>query len=568
MIDQFKIQNYKHNQLPPFAKSQEFVGIDTEIAGLDKHTMHLPLSGEMACVTIATETDCYLITDLNLLPIVFGRLEEAIWVFQNAKFDLMHLRQHVHIPPRKRLWDTMIIEQIMFAGYYDSFGLDSLARRYLDMRLSKDLQKSFDTIEMSSEQIEYALMDAEVTRLIALEQKKLLKEDRDSFNIWTKVDRPFLWAVLDFTPFRMDAERWLTISENNRNIQENVDKELPFNPRSYKVVKEELRKVGFIGLPNTSKGTLIEHAREYPDTEAARLTELILVSRSAGKMASTYGKKFLDRFSFLHDGCVCVKPDFRINGAETGRSTAKNPPIQTIPSRDTLIYRECFISRHGNKLVVLDYSQQEPRILAYLAQDEKLIQVFTSGKDVYLTVVEMKDGDYPDRSDPRRKKIKDVVLGTGYGMSAIGLAERWNCDVDEAQEFLDEFMAIFPDLDSYLNDIEKSEGFVKTILGRKIHLNPYSSQSERNARNAPVQGSAGDMLKQAVAKIHQEWEFPFPFAMVTQVYDEVVLDVPERFAHQVLELAKDCMIVVAEEMCPGVPFVVDGGIYDTWGDAK
>lgn len=164
------------------------VAIDVELFGMKKRKLHRPNSGELACVSFCINPDTVYIIDnkspasgaddCQSLNIAFQFIKDAIWVFHNAKFDLMHLRRWVPIPPRKKVWDTMLMEKIMYGGYFDSYSLDDLARRYLNIRMDKSIRDKFESAtELTDELLEYAALDASITLRIFRRQKEINEED-------------------------------------------------------------------------------------------------------------------------------------------------------------------------------------------------------------------------------------------------------------------------------------------------------------------------------------------------------------------------------------------------------
>src|SRR3990172_4069225 len=150
--------------LPPYLPENTYISLDTEWLGINKATLHRPTTGKFGCLTLCYEDTVYFIDDEKNVPEALRRIENAIWVIQHAKFDITHLRRLVNIPPRKKMIDTMVMERILWNGYFDTFGLNDLARRYLNVYLDKSLQESFSkTSEMSEEQIQYPCMDANIT---------------------------------------------------------------------------------------------------------------------------------------------------------------------------------------------------------------------------------------------------------------------------------------------------------------------------------------------------------------------------------------------------------------------
>jgi DNA polymerase-1 len=195
-----------------------------------------------------------------------------------------------------------------------------------------------------------------------------------------------------------------------------------------------------------------------------------------------------------------------------------------------------------------------------------MIGIINSGKDIYIEVAEIIFGEKITKSDDRRKTMKSLVLGTNYGMSAYGLASRENMSKSEAGKLINRYFRLFPDVGAWVGKQMKRKDYVETVMGRRIHLNRYSSQVERNALNAPIQGTArGDMKKLALARLHQKWKYPYPFAVVADIHDEIVLDVPKKHAQKIAKFVKKTMEDVAKEVCPSVTIKADVIIGTTWG---
>jgi DNA polymerase-1 len=380
-----------------------------------------------------------------------------------------------------------------------------------------------------------------------------------------------MWAVMDFMGFRIDSEQWLELAKLNKARSDQIDEFLPFNIRSYKVAREYLSKRGFRGLPNTQESTIETWMKKYPDTEAAELAKVSLEGRKYAKRASTYGKAFITNYierDLVHKVDV-VFGDYNIIGAETGRLSCTSPNMQNIPSKDTNEFRRCFLARPGYKLVIADYSQQEIGIAAYISGDKNLLEIFNSGKDIYIEMAKIMYGKTITKDDPLRKRMKSVVLGTNYGLSSYGLAKKENITEEEAQEFLNKFYKAFPDLHQWMLNQQKIKNFTTTILKRKTFLNPYSSQHERNALNNPIQGSASDQIKMALIELHNKWSYEeLDFSVVAIIHDEIVLDVPEQYAEPIKEFVKKCTMDAANKMCEGMKFRSEVHVGDTWASKE
>lgn len=547
----------------------QFVAIDLEIftrPGEEKQ-LHRPHVGKFACLSVCYDPNTVLVyTSSDYVAPVLDRLQPCVWVMQNGKFDITHLRRWAEVKPRRKYYDTMFIERILFNGYYDSFSLKSLARRYLHFEMPKEARETFTgASSLTREQIEYAANDASITLQVAMIQKKLLNED--DRRVWSEIDCPALWAFLDFRGFAIDVEKWNALAEHNKQRQSEMDSStIPFNPRSSSQVVAWLSSHGFKGIPNSRKETLESYIEKYPNSEAANAARIILESRMYGKMSSTYGKSFIERYIEYDNEIAVVHANYDINKAETGRTSASDPPMQQIPIRKTREYRYCFIARPGNKLIIADYSAQEPRLTAVITGDEHLIEIFRSGKDVYIEAAREVFEKEVSKGSVERSRMKSIILGIDYGMSEFGLSARENIEVSEARRLINKTLSVFPGVKNWMETQKKKRKFVNTPFGRKIWLNPYSNQVERNALNAPIQGGAADMMKKALASIHQNWPFDCPFGVVGYIHDELVLDVPAEIAGEVAKFVKEQMETTATNMVNGqIPFIAEVSIGDNWG---
>jgi len=556
--------------VPPKQPKNTWVSFDTEIFSLNTKQMHRPTSGKFGCLTICTGEDVYYIDTIDQrLHHSFDAIEDCVWVAQKSDFDITHLRRWTNIPPRKKLWDTMYIERIMWNGYYDGFSIADQIRRYLDIEVDKSLQKSFETAtEMSPEQIQYACLDSYYTLQVAKEQKKVI--DDKSFDVWKHIDLPALWAVLDFKGFAVDVDRWVALAEKNRQRQVEIDEQLPFNPRSHTQVKKWFAEHKIV-LESSDEEHLQDVIRKNKRVDATAMAQMILESRMYGKRASTYGKDWVDNYIEYEDGVPVVYSEFDINRAETGRMASSSPNLQNVPVRETPEFRECFIARPGNSLVIADYSAQEPRVTAFLSQDKKFMEVFNRGEDIYIYMAKEIFHEDIKKGDPRRAQMKSLILGMTYGLSKYGLAKREGIDVETAEKLLTESFRLFPGVASWMEKQQKNKKYVTTVPGRKCWINPYSEQSKRNVLNSPIQGTAADMMKMAMGRLHEEWYthswgFDVPFGICAPIHDELILDVPTKIAQEVSTVLKKTMIDVAEQMCPGIKFNADIAIGSRWSE--
>ena len=557
------------NKIPKPLPDNAFCSIDVELFGAEGHRLHRP-TGKFACLTACPDGEnVYLIDDEKVVDILLGRIDNCVWVFHNAQFDLRHLRRWSKVPPRKKLWCSYIIERLLWSGYYDSFSLKDLTRRYLDQYLEKEARETFSTAqELSPELIEYAAKDAIATWKVAQEQKKLVEKRPDVWRIWKEVDRDAIWAYLDFMGFRLDVEQWKQLAIENETKAQELKDSFPFNPASPKQVKETLREMGFVGLPSTGVNVLEQYIRQKPDCEASKVAQDVLDFRKVAKLASTYGMNMIEKYIEEENGYHIIYSNFNVTGASSGRNASSDPNLQNVPFKREPLFRKPWIARPNNKLIVADWSAQEPREHAYLTQDEHLINIFKSGKDPYIETAKRVYEKEITKDDPYRDIMKASFLGATYGQTPKGLEQTYGIPVDEGEKLLHKFWMGFPDSAMWCTHQRKKKDYVESVMGRRLWVNRHNDAYERNNLNHPHQATAADMMKIAVLKIHQNWNFDCPFGVVAPIHDEIVLDVPEKLAPEIAEFVSHTMIEVAEIMCEGIPFVANAKIVDNWLEAK
>jgi len=518
-------------------------------------------------MTVSTGNDeVYLLEDVNSVRKALNNLSDCVWVFHDAKFDVQHLRSIADVPKRSRLWDTYLIDRLLWNNYYDLFALKHLARRYLGILVDKTVREDFATaVALTDTMRTYACYDADITAKIAQCQRKDFTST--DMNLW-KIDRDAMWAMCDFMGFRIDKDRWLNVARKNLQKASDIKKQLSFNPHSSTEVVKALRRLGIASISNSKKETLEKLLDTVSDAHILQMLQLVVDARKYAKYASIYGEDFLNKYVETIDGVDVIIADYNVTGAITGRTSCSAPNMQNIPIKDTNIFRECFIARPGNKLIIADYSAQEPAILAVLAKDEKLIDVFQSGSDVYIEIARLVFGKTITKSDPLRQVIKSVFLGLNYGMSASGLAKKLQITSDEAQNILNKFYKTFPDVHSWQAKQRRLKSYAISMLGRKVWLNPYSNQVSQWVLNAPIQSTAAEMMKKALATIHKEWNFDYPFACVGYIHDEVVFDVPEHLADTAAKFIKTTMEEISLQITGAIRIKADTKMGNSWADKK
>jgi DNA polymerase I-like protein with 3'-5' exonuclease and polymerase domains len=595
-MNQININDYNIiHGVPPELDKTHRVAIDTEFSQMDKKRLHRP-TGVFSCATFYFGgKDVYIVEDIRDLAQAFYNVEQAGWVFHNAAFDLFHLRRYLVIPKRKMIWDTQLVEQVRYSGKFTEFNLAACCRRNLDLLLEKEARETFieHTGEMTQSQVEYACIDPVATHQLFLSQRSQI--DSDDLKVWKDVELDYMWVIIGKSGMPINVEGWrnnasenLRISQERQakygqkvnKISEKTGKPLKslvwegMNLGSNPQVLAKLQSLGF-NVESTGKKILAQLEDDL-DGEVIDGTEHefvrdLLDFRKFSKRASTYGQGWLDDYLETDN---CVYPGIFQREAETTRSSSRNPNGQNIPNRDTKEFRKCFIAGDGWKLVDADYSSQEPRIAAEMSQDEGLIALFHSGKDIYVAIAEIAFHEIIEKKSDRRNAVKALVLGVFYGKTRFGLAKDLKISEEEAQGMIDDFYKAFPKVKTnYVDKMEefaKEHEYVPSMSGSKLWVNTYGSQWKRNAVNSPIQGTAAEMVKLAVSRFTKEWNgenFYNNLAFILPVHDEILIRVKEDEA----ERAKDClekhMLQVAAEFHPSVPASVEIGIADNWAEA-
>jgi len=351
----------------------------------------------------------------------------------------------------------------------------------------------------------------------------------------------------------------------------------PFNLNSPKQIREILfdkqklpvKKKTPSGDPSTDEDVLTELALDYP------LPKLLLEYRGLAKLKSTYTDKLP---KMVHPGSGRVHTTYSQAVAVTGRLASNDPNLQNIPIRTPQgrRIREAFVAPAGSKIVSADYSQIELRIMAHLSGDEGLRHAFAHGHDVHrATAAEVFGRRLDEVSADERRTAKVINFGLIYGMSAFGLAQNLGLERATAQIYIDSYFSRYPGVKRYMDqtkDQARTEGYVETVFGRRLWLpeikaaNPQRRQAaERAAINAPMQGTAADLIKLAMIAV-QGWleHEKKKTLLVMQVHDELVLEVPESELAEVREKVRELMQGVAQL---DVPLIVDVGVGDNWDQA-
>jgi DNA polymerase-1 len=323
------------------------------------------------------------------------------------------------------------------------------------------------------------------------------------------------------------------------------------------------------GQPSTNEVVLQELAETYP------LPKLIIESRSISKLKSTYTDRLPEQVS---EKTGRVHTSYHQAVTATGRLSSSDPNLQNIPVRtaEGRRIRQAFIVPPGYKMLAADYSQIELRIMAHLSADEGLLGAFVRGEDVHKSTASEVFGVTLDEvTTEQRRSAKAINFGLIYGMSAFGLAKQLGIQRGEAQAYVDRYFSQYPGVKAYMEntrEVAKEKGYVETLFGRRLYLPDINARNgqrrqyaERTAINAPMQGTAADIIKRAMIDVDRWIEgSDVPVRMIMQVHDELVFEVPEDSIEQVGEKIGQLM---SDAASLEVPLIVDIGSGDNWDEA-
>ena len=511
-------------------------------------------------------------------------------VGQNLKYDMSVLARH-GISLRGVAFDTMLESYVL-----DSTGsrhdMDSLALKYLGEKTIhfEDIagkgagQLRFNQIALE-EAGPYAAEDADVTLRLHRALWPRVCEVPSLRAVFEDIEMPLVPVLsrIERNGARVDAallkaqgkEIALRLDELEREAHELAGQ--AFNLASPKQLGEILfdkLKIPVVkktatGAPSTKEEVLQELALDYP------LPRVLLEHRGLAKLQSTYIDK-LPRMINARTGRVHTS--YHQAGTATGRLSSSDPNLQNIPVRSSegRRIRQAFVADRGNRILAADYSQIELRIMAHLSGDASLVQAFKEGLDIHrATAAEVFDTPLDRVTQEQRRSAKAINFGLIYGMSAFGLARQLHLGRNQAQEYIDLYFARYPGVAAYMERTRqqaRDQGYVETLFGRRLHLPDIKAgngqlrqAAERTAINAPMQGTAADIIKRAMIAVDR-WltDRALDTRMIMQVHDELVFEVPEGELDEV----RDTVVrLMAEAATLDVPLVVDAGVGANWDEA-
>lgn len=574
--------------------AQKSVCFDTETTGID------PLLSDLVGLSFAyTEGEAFYV------PISENREEaqKQVAAFrpffenehiqktgQNLKYDILSLR-HYGIRVKGKLFDTMIAHYLLNPEL--RHGMDYMAETYLKYKTIhiEELigpkgknQKSMRDVDKHIV-CDYAAEDADIT----LKLKNILEKEVKQNNLdylFYEVESPLVYVLADmeWTGVRLDLNALAQLSEELTAELQQIEAEIidiageEFNINSPKQIGEILfEKMKIIEKPkktrtgqySTSEDELQKLRNKHP------IIEKILEQRGLKKLLGTY----IDAFPLLvNPRTGKVHTSFNQTVAATGRLSSTNPNLQNIPIRDERgkEMRRVFIPDEGCTFLSADYSQIELRIMAHLSGDKNMIEAFEHGQDIHAaTAAKIYKTPIEEVTSDMRRKAKTANFGIIYGISAFGLSERLNISRTEAKELIDGYFTTYPDVKRYMDESivkARENGYVETVLGRKRFLADINSKNaivrgyaERNAINAPIQGSAADIIKVAMIRIFNRLEEKqLQSKMILQVHDELNFNVPANE----LESVKKIVVGEMENAYKlRVPLKTDCGVGENWLEA-
>jgi DNA polymerase-1 len=582
-------------------KAADLFSFDTETTSLNYMDAELVgvsfsvTAGEAAYLPLAHD---YLdapeqLDRAHVLALLKPLLEDPIIkkVGQHLKYDKNVLANY-NINLQGIAFDTML-ESYVLNSVATRHDMDSLAEKYLGHKTThfEDIagkgakQVTFNQI-LLDKAAPYAAEDADITLRLHKVIWQKLSEEKDLVNVFNEIELPL-------SPILSKMEQFGVLIDSQQLAQQSQDlavrileleKEVhslageEFNLGSPKQLQEILYKKMDLpilkktpkGAPSTAEEVLQELAINYP------LPKLLMEYRGLSKLKNTYTDK-LPKMINARTGRVHTSYHQAI--AATGRLSSTDPNLQNIPIRteEGRRVRQAFIARAGYKIVAADYSQIELRIMAHLSGDMGLLKAFAIGQDIHTaTASEVFDTPVDEVSIEQRRNAKAINFGLIYGMSAFGLSKQLNIPRHDAQKYMDLYFERYPSVLTYMEDtrqIAKENGYVSTVFGRRLYLPEINSSNgmrrkgaERAAINAPMQGTAADIIKKAMLAV-DKWIETLPtddVRMIMQVHDELVFEIKQ---YNLTEYQNKIITLMEKAVQLNVPLIVEAGVGKNWDEA-
>lgn len=581
------------------ASKAKTIAIDTETTGLDymdTDLVGISLSykpGEAYYIPVNHQDDTVKQLKLNVVldalkPVLESSNNKIIG--QNIKFDRNVLAKYgINISSIKN--DTMMMSYVLDASA-TRHNLDALSSYYLNYKTStfEDVagkgvkQVTFDQVPIE-EATNYAAEDADITLRLYEELNPKLESVASLKKLNDEIEIPLIEVLSEMEQNGAILNSKI-LSSQSKDLENRIKK---LEKKAYEIAGEEfnlgstkqLREIFFDklnyriikktpgGQPSTDEKVLVELAEEY------ELPGVLLEHRTLSKLKSTYTDKLPGQISVSTGK---VHTSFHQAVTTTGRLSSSDPNLQNIPIRteDGRRIRQAFEPSKGHRFISADYSQIELRIMAHISKDIGLLQAFQEGEDVHSkTASEVFDVNIEEVTPDLRRNAKAINFGLIYGISAFGLGKQLGISRNLAAEYMAMYFEKYPGVKKYMEstkDFASQNGYVETLFGRRLYLRDINASnairrqaSERAAINAPVQGTAADIMKIAMIKTHQAIKAENVEAkLILQVHDELILDTPKKEIDSVINLLTNSMMGAASL---DVPLEIDVGVGDNWDQA-
>jgi DNA polymerase-1 len=596
------IQNL--NEIDEWINEAEEIGeiaVDTETDSLDPHQANLvgiSLSTKIgkACYIPVGHKSKRCLNKKDVLNKIKPLLEDPSIkkIGQNIKFDFIIFYMNGII--LNSMEDTMLMSYVLDAGK-NRHNMDTLSEIHLNHKTIKfkelvgtgKKEINFSEVEIDKAK-DYAAEDADVTYRLYKKFYKSLKSEKLN-NIYEIFEKPLIkiLAFMEIEGIKVDNKFLNTLSLKFEKKIEKIQKEIfkiskkEFNIASPKQLGEIIyNDLKIAGLKKTKKGSFATSASVLEDLafKGHEFAKLVLDWRQLSKLKNTYSDSLPEH---LNPNTKRVHTSFLLAATTTGRLASSDPNLQNIPikTEDGRDIRKAFIAEKDNVLISADYNQIEMRILADLADVKELKKAFKNNEDIHsLTASQIFNIDIKKVDKDQRRKAKAINFGIIYGISQYGLAKQINVSNYEAEEFLNAYFAKFPEIKIYMDNTIKfcrKSGYVNNIFGRRSHFNSINDKNfnvrnfqERAAINAPIQGSASEIMRLAMIRIDKklEEEKSIKSKMLLQIHDELIFEVKKNEIKKMMKIIKNEMISVANSDYHSfsIPLTVDINSGNNWGE--
>ena len=591
------------NEIDKWIEEAEEVGevaIDTETSSLDPH------QADLIGVSLSSKVGkaCYIPIGHNSKKcinkdVVLNKLKPLLEdssikkIGQNIKFDFIVLFKHgITI---SSIEDTMLMSYVLDAGK-NRHNMDTLSEIHLDHKTitfkelvgSGKKEITFGEVDIDKAK-DYAAEDADITFRLYKKFLKSLKDEK-MINIYENFEKPMIkiLADMEIEGIKIDHRFLKVLSSNFGKKIEKIQKEIfkiskkEFNIASPKQLGEIIyNDLKITGLKKTKKGSFATSASVLEDLafKGHKFPKLVLDWRQVSKLKNTYSDSLPEH---INPKTKRVHTSFLLAATTTGRLASSDPNLQNIPikSEDGKDIRKSFIAKENHVLISADYNQVEMRILADLADVKELKKAFKNNEDIHsLTASQIFNTDIKKINSDQRRKAKAINFGIIYGISQYGLAKQINVSNYEAEEFLNSYFAKFPEIKVYMEGTIKfcrKSGYVNNIFGRRSHFININDKNfnirnfqERAAINAPIQGSASEIMRLAMIRLNKKLSEPKndKTKMLLQIHDELIFETPKGEAKRISKMIIDEMTGVAksDQHSFSIPLTVDLNTGDNWG---